>query len=293
MPNELQLIPLKLKQKLEYMSYYMYDIVQRDHIIGALTWLKNHNQFYNQIPINCNWCSAVPNSEIPNLLISGGTDDLLEESSTSSKHLKENTLCRKNVICDICEDDSVKIVQENVTLHQNDTNLTDNCNVRMDDSELLEDQIALEQKENLTGHLLPSMLQFENIENAIFQCAPGQNNIPRYILLYEEFELLAFPDLFPLRCFSYYSEQISVKLLLQKYFQQRLLNVDGQFAKNIEYIFCAQHMIDLQHIQSVINLAIRLSRGRTLNGIHIIASTLHNPQAIHQMVQNQVAYKFL
>ena len=41
MPNELQLIPLKLKCKLEYKSYYMYNIVWRDHI-GALTWLKNH-----------------------------------------------------------------------------------------------------------------------------------------------------------------------------------------------------------------------------------------------------------
>ena len=151
---------------------------------------------------------------------------------------------------------------------------TDNCNMTTDDSELLEDQIALEWKENLTGHVLPSMLQFENLENAIFQCASGQNNISRYILLDDEFEVLAFPDLFPLGCFSYYSEQRSVKLLLQKYSQQRLLNVDGRFAKNIEYIFCAQHMIDLQHIQSEINLAIRLSRGRTLNGTEITASTL-------------------
>ena len=83
-----------------------------------------------------------------------------------------------------------------------------------DDSELLEDQITLEWKENLTGHVLPSMLQFENLENAIFQCAPGQNNIPRYILLDDEFEVLAFPNLFPLGHFSYYSEQRSVKLLL-------------------------------------------------------------------------------
>ena len=100
MPNELQLIPLKLKRKLEYKSYYMYDIVWRDHIIGALTWLKNHNQFYNQIPINYNWCSTVPDSEILDLLISGGTVDLLEESSTSSEHLKENTLLIEQVHLD-------------------------------------------------------------------------------------------------------------------------------------------------------------------------------------------------
>ena len=72
-----------------------------------------------------------------------------------------------------------------------------------------------------------------------------------------------------------------------------MLNVDGRFAQNIEYIFCAQHMIDLQHIQSEINLAIRLARGRTLHGNKITARTPQNPQAVHQLVRNQVAYKFL
>ena len=84
----------------------------------------------------------------------------------------------------------------------------------MDDSELLEDQITLEQKENLTGHVLPNMLQFENLENAIFQCTPGQNNIPRYIHLDNEFEVLVLPNLFSLGHFSYYSEQRSAKLSL-------------------------------------------------------------------------------
>ena len=95
--------------------------------------------------------------------------------------MKGNTLCEEDVICDICENNTVNNVVDNVTLHQNSINATDNCNMTTDDSELLEDQIALEWKENLAGHVLPSMLQFENLENAIFQCVPGQNNIPRYI----------------------------------------------------------------------------------------------------------------
>ena len=61
MPNELQLIPLKLKRKIEYKSYYMYDVVQKDCIIGTLTWLKTHNNFYKDIPIKYNWYSTVPN----------------------------------------------------------------------------------------------------------------------------------------------------------------------------------------------------------------------------------------
>ena len=75
----------------------------------------------------------------------------------------------------------------------------------------------------------------------------------------EDFEVLAFPDLFPYGSGGYYSEDQSVKLQLCKYFQQRLLNVDICFAQNIEYLFCAQHIVDLKHIQSEANLTLQLS----------------------------------
>ena len=40
MPNQLQLCSIKFKRKLEYKSHYMYDVVQKDKVIGALMWLK-------------------------------------------------------------------------------------------------------------------------------------------------------------------------------------------------------------------------------------------------------------
>ena len=122
-------------------------------------------------------------------------------------------LCEQDVICDRCENQSANNVTDN-TLHGNSINVSHETNMTTDDPELLEDQIALEWKENLTDDVLPGMLQFENIENTIFQCVPAQNNIPRYVLLDDEFELLAFPDLLPLGRFSYNLEQRSVKLLL-------------------------------------------------------------------------------
>ena len=159
--------------------------------------MKNHNQFYNKIPINYNWCSSVPDSEIPDLLICGGNVDESDKTSTNNEQLNGNTLSEEDVICDRCGNQTVKNVMDN-TLHGNSTNVSDGSNITTDDPEFVKDQIALELKENLTGDVLPSMLQFENIENVIFQCAPAQNNIPMYVLLDEEFELLAFPDLFPL-----------------------------------------------------------------------------------------------
>ena len=106
---------------------------------------------------------------------------------------------------------------------------------------------------------MPSVIQIDNMENCIYQCAPGENNIPKYVLLDNDFKILAFPDLFPYGSGAYNSEERSVKLPIHKYFQQRLLNVDIQFAQNIEYLFCAQHIIDLKHIQSESTLALRLS----------------------------------
>ena len=89
------------------------------------------------------------------------------------------------------------------------------------DNDLQEEQAALDRKQQLTGDALPSVVQIENLENCIYQCAPGENNIPKYILLDEDFEVLAFPDFFPYGEGGYYSEQ-STKLPIRKYFQQHL-----------------------------------------------------------------------
>ena len=65
------------------------------------------------------------------------------------------------------------------------------------------------------------------MENNIYQCAPGENNIPKCVLMDNDFEILAFSDLFPYGSGAYHSEERQVKLPIQKNFQHCLLNVDG------------------------------------------------------------------
>ena len=55
MPSDLQLHPVKLKHKLEYKTHYMYDMIHRDHVNGAITWLKAHNPHYKNIKLNEHW----------------------------------------------------------------------------------------------------------------------------------------------------------------------------------------------------------------------------------------------
>ena len=128
-----------------------------------------------------------------------------------------------------------------------------------EDTELAEDQIAINHRQELTGDPLPSVVQFENMENQIYQCAPGENNIPKYILLYNDSEVLGFQDLFPNGSGGYHSANRKVRLPIRKYFQQRLLNVDDRFAQNIEYLFCVQYIADIKQIESDATLAICLS----------------------------------
>ena len=154
------------------------------------------------------------------------------------------------------------------------------------DAELEEDQAALDHRQELTGDALPSMVQIDSLENCIYQCAPGENNVPWYILLDDNFEVLASPDLFPYGQGAYHTEDRTASLPIHKYFQQRLLNVDTCFARNIQYIFCAQYFTDIKQIET-------LSWGRTLGGEKITAGVLCNPLALKQLVRNEQAYKFL
>ena len=103
------------------------------------------------------------------------------------------------------------------------------------DNELQEEQAALNPKQELTGDALPSVEQIENLKNQVYQCAPGENNIPKNVLLDEDFEVLAFPDFFAYGGGGYYSER-TTKLPILMYFQQGLLNVD---------IFCSKYGIPL------------------------------------------------
>ena len=64
MPSELQLHPVKLKCKLEYKSHYMYDMICRDHVISAITWLKEHNSHYADIKLNEHWYNNIASKEM-------------------------------------------------------------------------------------------------------------------------------------------------------------------------------------------------------------------------------------
>ena len=64
MPSDLQLHPIKLKHKLVYKNCYMYDMIHRDHVISAITWLKEHNSHYADIELNEHWYNDIAAKEL-------------------------------------------------------------------------------------------------------------------------------------------------------------------------------------------------------------------------------------
>ena len=51
MPSELQLHPVKLNCKLEYKSHYMYDMICRDDVISAMTFVNCLNKIHTTVPL--------------------------------------------------------------------------------------------------------------------------------------------------------------------------------------------------------------------------------------------------
>ena len=132
MPTDLQLHPIKLKCKLEYKSHYMYDTIHRDHVISAITWLKECKELSVQIDENDNHITMTEDDVLDQPLQK-------ENTSTDKLHTVDNQqLCTKQT-------ESTNV--ETISTESDD-----------EDTELVEEQAAVNCRQELTGDPLPSVL---------------------------------------------------------------------------------------------------------------------------------------
>ena len=137
---------------------------------GTMTFLVKNCQF--QIDENENHITVTENAVL---------DQTLQKENTSKDKLNK-------------EDNQQLFMKQIESTHEK----TMNTRSDDEDTELVEDQAAVNHRQQLIGDPLPSVVQFENLGNQIYQCAPGENNIPKYILLDNDFEVLAFLDPVPI-----------------------------------------------------------------------------------------------
>ena len=157
MPSELQIHPVKLKHKLEYKTHYMYDMIHRDHVMSAITWLKVHNSHYENIKLNEHWYSDIAAGELSLQLDESDNritinEDIAHQQSQNMTDISKVTQNTDNTQVPYTTDITSTNV-ENIDT-QND-----------EDTEEAEEQIAINCRQELTGDPLPTVVQFENLEN--------------------------------------------------------------------------------------------------------------------------------
>ena len=90
------------------------------------------------------------------------------------------------------------------------------------------------------------MISLEQPESIIF-VAPAEGQRPLYIMTDPNFEAMINSDKF---CFAsgMFSSERPRKLTFGKYFNQRLLDVDGRFAHDLDYLFVAQYIVEAKQV---------------------------------------------
>ena len=158
MPSELQLHPMKLKHKLEYKSQYMCDMICRDYVISAITWLKEHNSHYANIKVNEHWYNDTAAKEM-----SVQIDEIDNHITVTEDAVLDQPLQKENTSKDkLNKEDNQKLFTKQIKSTTVETINTENDDK---DTELVEEQAAVNHRQELTGDPLPSAAQFENLEN--------------------------------------------------------------------------------------------------------------------------------
>ena len=142
----------------------------------------------------------------------------------------------------------------------------------------------------ITGGPQASMMSLENPEafGQIFSIAPAEGQKPLSIMTDKAFETMFNPDKF---CFGNgaFNTERPRKLTYRKYFNQRLLDIDGRFAKDLDYLFVAQYIVEAKQVLDDGNNFIWSQKPNT----QLTASQAKDHTVLSQFVRKDKAYRFM
>ena len=177
----------------------------------------------------------------------------------------------------------------------NDTDDSDDgkTDEELEEANLEENQKELDRRAKISVEGSSTCLQIDDLEQAVFSIAPGENSVPKFILMDDDFEHLAFPNYFPRGSGGYdVLQPRRTKLDLRRYINQRLLNVKAHFSQDMDYIFAFQYATELQQLKSEMRIALKKTTGRTPVG-RINAGNMRNFDFVNNLVKQDHAYKFM
>jgi hypothetical protein len=153
------------------------------------------------------------------------------------------------------------------------------------------DQQQLDDNVKLRGIPYSTCIQHEDL---VYAVAPSEGQKPCSILDDSTFEVLAFPHLFPRGKGGFHDvKKMNSLITNKKYFIQRVMDCDGRFCKDIEYILAAQYASENKFVFDHINIALRQSQGAEFRGLKLNAGLLKNSAIVNTLMQRDHAYKSL
>ena len=98
----------------------------------------------------------------------------------------------------------------------------------------------------ITGGTQASLMSLENPEQ-IVNIAPAEGQKPLFFMTDPEFELMCNPAKF---CFGKggFGKQRERKITYTKYFNARIQDIDGRFARDLDYLFVGQYIVEMKQV---------------------------------------------
>ena len=147
-----------------------------------------------------------------------------------------------------------------------------------------------EHRVQISGAPQASMMCIENPESFrhIMCVAPAEGEKPLSIMTDLNFEAMSNPDKFPYGTGTFCSKRPR-KLTYRKYFNQRLLDVDGRFARDLDYLFVAQYIVESKQVMDDgTNFVMRQKPSRQFT-----AAQAKDQAILSQYVRKDKAYSFM
>jgi len=279
LPEEMKTVLIKLKRRLDYNRSYMFDYIRPQVVMEALLWLKAHNVLYKNVTVNNEWFDQVEYVASDHFNIVKDSDGIDSDGYISDED--EDIYGTKK------QKRTEKLPEIDVTTGQESS--TDAKDASDDDFE--EEQEAAEFKSKVTVQASSTCVQLDNLEEAIFAIAPGENSKPKLLLTDDEFELSCFPDYFPTGEGAFHCPERQTDLALRRYVNQRLLNVDGRFGRNLEYIFAMQYAVELKQLE--MDKGVYIRNHSFHNGTKFNASMIRDSSFVTELVRHDSAFKFM
>lgn len=244
-PEELKTILVKLKRRLNYRQYYLYNTIRPEKVMNALIWLKCNNPLYTDVLINDQWYAEL------------------------EKHAELSALVQ-------------------------DADVEGDCVEKGSDDELdLEaEQKCLDSKAEITALPYGTCVEIEKIDEAVYSIAPGEGHKPVYIVGDEKFETSCFPNFYPKGVGSFNTER-ETNIPLRKYVVQKLENINGQFAQDMEWIFAMQNCVELSQLNSSKSIATRINKRCCIDGTKLTAGHVKDNERRLELLRKDRAFHFM